>query len=306
MLKKMNLPNKLTLIRMLLVPVFIVFMALPTEWVWPLYVALAIFIIAAITDRFDGYLARKNNLITKFGKIMDPLADKLLVSAGFIMLVGLGVIPGWIIAVVIVRDFFVNGLRMFGADKEKDLAAGLSGKIKTIFQMIAIPFGILGVAIDAKYSAFGIFLKSSMLMSIFELFVNIFMTVSVVAVLLSTVWSFVDYLIRFKDDLKEDEDEEDDDEDETEESEDNDDEEEIEEISEDAEEEGENNEDEIEDTEDAQEVTEEVIDETNTEEIEDKKEVVSEVEEKTEEVKKENVSNSNSNKNKKHKNKNKK
>lgn len=206
MLKNMNLPNKLTLIRIILVPIFIIFMALPTEWVWPLYVAFAIFVIAAITDKLDGYIARKNNLITKFGKIMDPLADKLLVSAGFIMLVGLDVIPAWIIAVIIARDFFVNGLRMFGADKEKDLAAGLSGKIKTVFQMIAIPLGILGVAVNAKYSSFGIFLESSMLMSIFELFINIFMTISVVAVALSTVWSLIDYIFRFKDDLK-DEDE---------------------------------------------------------------------------------------------------
>lgn len=203
MLKEMNLPNKLTLLRMVLVPIFIVFMALPTDLKWPLYVALAVFIIAAITDRLDGKIARKHNLITTFGKIMDPLADKLIVSAGFIMLVGLGVIPGWMVAVIIARDFFVNGLRMFGADNQKDLAAGLSGKIKTVFQMIAIPFAIVGVAINAKYSAFGIFFAKSMLMSTFELFVNIFMTISMAAVLLSTVWSFVDYIIRFKDDIVE-------------------------------------------------------------------------------------------------------
>ena len=207
MLKKMNLPNKLTLLRIALVPIFIVFMALPTEWVWPLYVALAIFIIAAITDRLDGKIAREKNLITTFGKIMDPLADKLIVSAGFVMLVGLGAIPAWIIAVVIVRDFFVNGLRMFGADKEKDLAAGLSGKIKTVLQMIAIPFAILGVAINAKYSNFGIFLEKSMLMGTLELFINILMTISVAAVLLSTVWSLVDYILRFKDDITENEEE---------------------------------------------------------------------------------------------------
>jgi CDP-diacylglycerol--glycerol-3-phosphate 3-phosphatidyltransferase len=203
MLKKMNLPNKLTLLRMILVPIFIIFMALPTEWIWPLYVALAIFIIAAITDRLDGHIARKNNIVTNFGKIMDPLADKLLVASGFIMLVGLDVLPAWIIAVIIVRDFFVNGLRMFGADNNKDLAAGISGKIKTVFQMIAIPLAILGVALDSKKCAFGIFLSGSMTMSILELFVNILMTVSMAAVLISTVWSFVDYLIRFKDDLEE-------------------------------------------------------------------------------------------------------
>lgn len=203
MLKKMNLPNKLTLLRMFLVPVFIVFMALPSEWIWPLYVGLGIFLVAAITDQLDGAIARKKNLITKFGKIMDPLADKLLVASGFIMLVGLDVLPAWMIAIIVVRDFFVNGLRMFGADHNRDLAAGISGKIKTVFQMIAIPLGILGVALDAKNCAFGIFFQNSMIMSIFELLVNVLMTASMAAVLIATVWSFVDYLIRFKDDLVE-------------------------------------------------------------------------------------------------------
>ena len=203
MFKKMNLPNKLTLLRMLLVPVFIIFMALPTEWVWPVYTAFGIFVVAAITDQLDGHIARKYNLITKFGKIMDPLADKLLVASGLIMLTGLGVIPAWVVAVIIVRDFFVNGLRMFGADKEKDLAAGISGKVKTAFQLIAIPLAILGIALNAKYCAFGAFFEGAMYMSVFELFVNILMTISMAAVVLATVWSFVDYLFRFKDDLKE-------------------------------------------------------------------------------------------------------
>jgi len=203
MLKKMNLPNKLTLLRMVLVPVFIIFMALPTELVWPVYVAFAIFVIAAITDQLDGHIARKYNLITKFGKIMDPLADKLLVASGLVMLAGLGVIPAWIVAVIIVRDFFVNGLRMFGADKEKDLAAGISGKVKTAFQLIAIPLAILGLALNAKYAAFGAFFEGAMYMSVFELFINVLMTISITAVVLATVWSFIDYLFRFKDDLKE-------------------------------------------------------------------------------------------------------
>ena len=300
MLKKMNLPNKLTLIRMILVPVFIVFMALPTEWVWPLYVAFGIFVVAAITDRLDGYLARKNNLVTKFGKIMDPLADKLLVSAGFIMLVGLGVMPGWIIAIVIVRDFFVNGLRMFGADKEKDLAAGLSGKIKTIFQMIAIPFGILGVALNSKYCGFGSFIEYSMMMSLFEMFVNIFMTVSLGAVLLSTVWSFIDYLLRFKDDLKEDEEQA-----ETEE---------VENVEENHEEENSDTESEVEENIDTKEQSEEITEEVfETEEIESVEEVDTEVveeatekEEIKENVSNENKSNNNNSNKKKKKKKNRK
>lgn len=208
MMKKMNLPNKLTMLRMILVPVFIVFMALPTEWIWPVYVAFGIFVLASLTDQLDGYIARKYNLVTKFGKIMDPLADKLLVAVGFVMLVGLNVIPAWIVAVIIARDFFVNGLRMFGADNNKDLAAGISGKIKTAFQLIAIPLAILGVAINPECCAFGIFLQESMSMSVIELLVNVLMTVSITAVALATVWSFVDYLFRFKDDLKEENNEE--------------------------------------------------------------------------------------------------
>ena len=138
MLKKMNLPNKLTMLRIVLVPFFVVFMSLPVEYRWTRYVSLAIFVTASITDFLDGYISRKNNLVTKFGKIMDPLADKMLVASGFILLATSGVIPAWMAAVVVIRDFFVTGLRNFGADKKKDLAASLSGKIKTIFQLLAI------------------------------------------------------------------------------------------------------------------------------------------------------------------------
>ena len=88
MLKKMNLPNKLTILRIVLVPLFIIAMALPIEWIWPLWTAFGIFLLAAITDFLDGQIARRKNLGTKFGKIMDPVADKLLISAGFIMLAG--------------------------------------------------------------------------------------------------------------------------------------------------------------------------------------------------------------------------
>ena len=203
MIRKMNLPNKLTMLRIVLVPIFVLCMAIPIESFLLRYIALAIYIIASITDFLDGHIARSRGLITKFGKIMDPLADKLLVAAGFIMLVGLGVIPAWVVAVIIVRDFFVNGLRMFGADNNKDLAAGISGKIKTAFQLIAIPLAILGVALNPECCSFGIFLQESIGMSMLELLVNVLMTVSIAAVALATVWSFVDYLLRFKDDLKE-------------------------------------------------------------------------------------------------------
>lgn len=199
MLKKMNLPNKLTMLRIVLVPFFVVFMSLPAEYRWTRYVSLAIFVTASITDFLDGYISRKNNLVTKFGKIMDPLADKMLVASGFILLATSGVIPAWMAAVVVIRDFFVTGLRNFGADKKKDLAASLSGKIKTIFQLLAIIFALVD-----KYQ-FADFMEYSMVMSKFYLCVNIAMTVCVSAAILATLWSLVDYVIRFKDDIKVDE-----------------------------------------------------------------------------------------------------
>ena len=156
MWKKMNLPNKLTMIRIILVPLFVLFMALPKTLVWNLWVALGIFIVAALTDFIDGKIARSKNLITKFGKIMDPLADKMLVSAGFIMLSYYGIIPGWISAIIILRDFFVNALRMFGADKNNDLSASVSGKVKTACELFSIPLAIISMALGATnvYGAF--------------------------------------------------------------------------------------------------------------------------------------------------------
>ena len=200
MLKKMNLPNKLTMLRIVLVPVFIVFMSLPKEWIWPMWTAFGIFIADAITDFLDGRISRKKNIVTKFGKIMDPLADKMLVSAGFILLTGLGVVPAWITAIIILRDFFVNALRMFGSDNGKDLAAGLSGKIKTIFQLVGVIFGILGVALGST-NMFGEFISGAMAMNVWVLMANIGMTVSISVAVIATIWSMVDYIVRFKSDI---------------------------------------------------------------------------------------------------------
>lgn len=198
MLKKMNLPNKLTMLRMLLVIVFVVFMCLPTKFVWAKYVSLGAFVVASITDFLDGYISRKKNLVTKFGKIMDPLADKLLVSAGFIMLTGAGIIPAWITFIVVFRDFFVNALRMFAVDSGEDVSAGLSGKIKTIFQMIGIVLGLVAFAVGFEYKAFADFVTSSSIMNFAELFVNVFMTVSIAAAAIAAIWSMVDYIFKFK------------------------------------------------------------------------------------------------------------
>lgn len=199
MFKKMNLPNKLTMLRMFLVVVFVVFMCLPTKLEWARYVALAVFILASITDFLDGYISRKKNLVTKFGKIMDPLADKMLVASGFILIAAAGIIPAWMAVVIVLRDFFVTGLRNFGADKEKDLAASLSGKVKTVFQLLAVILALVGT-----YN-FGDFVSQSLVMTPLELLINVGMTVSVAAAVLATVWSLIDYIARFKDTVKVDE-----------------------------------------------------------------------------------------------------
>lgn len=199
MLKKMNLPNKLTILRILLVPAFIVFMELQNAFedavTWPKYVALGIFVFAALTDFLDGYISRKNNMVTKFGKIMDPLADKLLISTAFIMLAASDTIPAWIAAIVVFRDLFVDALRMFGTDKGKDIAATLSGKIKTAFQLIGIILAIL------DKNEFAAFFTNSMKMSACDLLLNICMTVAITVAVLATACSLVDYIARFKEDI---------------------------------------------------------------------------------------------------------
>ena len=132
----MNLPNKLTLLRIILIPIFMVVL----YWGFPgaTYVALAIFIIASLTDLLDGKIARKYNLVTDFGKFADPLADKMLVTAAMLWFVEIGQMPGWALLIVIVREFGVSGLRMVAADKGRVIAAGWSGKVKTASTMVCI------------------------------------------------------------------------------------------------------------------------------------------------------------------------
>ena len=193
MLKKMNVPNRLTMLRIALVPVFIVLMVLVELNVWEYmkYIALGIFVIAAITDALDGRISRKKGLVTNFGKIMDPLADKLLVASGLIMLVGTRTLPAWIVAIIICRDFFASSLRMFGSDNGVTIAAVKSGKIKTIFQMVGIAFSI----IDSN--PFGEFLANGTGMGFIELTINVFATVSISLALLATIWSLFDYIVKF-------------------------------------------------------------------------------------------------------------
>lgn len=131
----MNLPNKITIARVFMIPVFLFFM-LTDFLTYGKYIAVAVFIIACLTDALDGYIARKNNLITNFGKFMDPLADKLLVCSALICFVELKLIPAWIIIVIISREFIISGFRLVASDSGVVIAASYWGKFKTISQMV--------------------------------------------------------------------------------------------------------------------------------------------------------------------------
>ena len=142
----MNLPNRLTVMRVLAVPVFVVLMLIEVNGQrcegWCKWTALAIFIIAAFTDLFDGRIARKYKLVTNFGKFMDPLADKLLVCSALICLVELERIPAWVVIIIISREFAISGIRLIASDDGVVIAASKWGKIKTVFQMIMVGFMI--------------------------------------------------------------------------------------------------------------------------------------------------------------------
>jgi len=182
-----NLPNKITLSRIFLIPIFIIILTVPFNWgewqmngeAYPLTHLLAaiIFLIASATDWLDGYYARKYNLITNMGKFLDPLADKLLVSAAFILLVELDLLAAWIVIVIVSREFAVTGFRLVAAGEGVVLAASSMGKLKTASQLIAIallllhnfPFAYMNIPMD---------------------------TIVVYIALILTVWSGVDYFIK--------------------------------------------------------------------------------------------------------------
>ncbi len=132
----MNLPNKLTMLRIFMIPFFVIFMMLP--FAAGRYIALVIFIAASLTDTADGYIARKYNLITDFGKFMDPLADKLLVCSAMICLITTNELPAWIVIIIIAREFIISGFRLVASDNGIVIAASKWGKIKTIVQMVMI------------------------------------------------------------------------------------------------------------------------------------------------------------------------
>ena len=148
---KMNLPNKLTILRGILIIPFVVFMLVDVFGEYDKWIALAIFVFASLTDLLDGHIARKHNLITNFGKFMDPLADKLLVCSAMICLVQMDKIPAWVVIIIISREFIISGFRLIASDKGVVIAANYWGKFKTVFQMFMI---ILMIADIEKISLF--------------------------------------------------------------------------------------------------------------------------------------------------------
>ena len=140
----MNLPNKLTIFRILCIPVFVVLMLVNTI-PYNNYIAVGVFIIASLTDMLDGKIARKYNLVTNFGKFMDPLADTLLVSSALICMIKIGILPACIVIIIISREFIITGFRLIAAEGGLVIAASWWGKIKTVTQMIMIILLLLGV-----------------------------------------------------------------------------------------------------------------------------------------------------------------
>ena len=139
----MNLDNKLTMLRVVMIPAFVI--VLYADFEGCRYVALALFAIASFTDFLDGYIARSRNLVTDFGKFMDPLADKVLVMTAMLMFVSWGQMPAWVLAVVLARELAVSGLRMIAATEGKVIAAAWSGKVKTASTMVCIILMLLPI-----------------------------------------------------------------------------------------------------------------------------------------------------------------
>ena len=168
----MNLPNKLTVLRIILILPFllVLYLGLP----FANLIALAIFIIASLTDLMDGKIARSRGLVTDFGKFADPLADKMLVTAAMLWFVECGQMPGWALFIVILREFAVSGLRMVASDKGRVIAAGMSGKVKTASTMVCIILMFLPIG-------------------------RVLNTLCVVVIVVTTIWSGVEYFAKNRD-----------------------------------------------------------------------------------------------------------
>ena len=172
----MNLPNKLTILRIIMILPFLLVLYMDVPYAS--YIALAIFILASLTDLLDGKIARKYNLITDFGKFMDPLADKCLVTAAMLWFVEIGQMPAWALLVVIIREFGVSGLRMVAADKGRVIAAGWSGKVKTASTMVCIVLMFLPIPAELNLAC-------------------------VAVIVLTTIYSGVEYFVKNRDVISE-------------------------------------------------------------------------------------------------------
>lgn len=170
----MNLPNKITLFRVIMIPIFLV-VYLIQDIPYGNYIAGAIFVIAAFSDFLDGYIARKNNLVTNFGKFMDPLADKLLVSGALICFVEYSLVPAWIVFVIIAREFIISGFRLIASDNGIVIAASWWGKIKTNVQMI---------------------MSVLLIINLDHPVINLLEQISIYLALILTVISLVDYMVK--------------------------------------------------------------------------------------------------------------
>lgn len=173
----MNIANKLTIVRVILIPIFVIFLLYPIFGDADKYIALAIFIIASLTDLLDGLLARKYNLVTDFGKFMDPLADKLLVCSALVGFIQLNLLPAWMVIIVISREFIISGFRLIASNKGTVIAASWWGKYKTVSQMILV-----------------ILLIANFNYPLFNVLEQVFIYVS----LILTIVSLMDYIIKNK------------------------------------------------------------------------------------------------------------
>jgi len=191
----MNLANKLTILRMFLVPVFLVFMAV-RGIPYGSIIATVVFILASLTDKLDGYIARSRNQITNFGKFMDPLADKLLVTSALVSLVELQLLPAWAAMVIIAREFAVSGLRTVAASEGTVIAASNWGKAKTVIQIVAII--LLLIKANTGTAPLNGLINSEFLNDFFRVVPNFVMLLAVVITLISGV----DYFIKNKSVIK--------------------------------------------------------------------------------------------------------
>lgn len=194
----MNLANKLTILRIILVPLFLLFISIKgIPYGKP--IAIVIFVIASITDTLDGYIARSRNQVTRFGKFMDPLADKLLVTAALISLVEFHIVPAWAAMIIIAREFAVTGLRAVAAAEGIVIAASAWGKAKTVTQIIAIIMALINL--NYNHVSLGIIKK---FITYPHKFLNITTDIAMAAAITITIISGLDYFSKNKDVMRAD------------------------------------------------------------------------------------------------------